>query len=442
MVFDEFDYSRDGNLQLDEAKDAMIKLNLFTTQQDFENIYNCLDTDESGSLDWQEFQALAARQAVTNAVIDYIPLPEITRADFEVRPKNSSGSKGDASRPVNGSGREESCLSTLPNYLLSTFEAVTGIDVDGDGHANNSTIIPDYNADTHELHLIIPTALENGHNMGRVYVHVVPQDMAQSWVSSLNRAIKAAVQRKKQKQLEEEFGHSFWSYRRAQAREMYESFPFQMTVFALIVLGFFIDIAEAQILPEAGSGHERTFFILDASITAAFIFELMINLFAHSNDGFKPFTKRASNWFDTAIVIVSIVNVILAGMDIEFFNAKLLRLLRIGRVVRLFSSLKDFQKLVNAISASVLPVCNAFAILLLVAAVYAILGTNFFGQRAPEYFATFHTSLFTMFQVLNPNLNPVASHFRRAMASAGEEDRQETDARLHVFHTRRLGRPL
>ena len=113
MVFDEFDYSRDGNLQLDEAKDAMIKLNLFTTQQDFENIYNCLDTDESGSLDWQEFQALAARQAVTNAVIDYIPLPEITRADFEVRPKNSSGSKGDASRPVNGSGREESCLSTL-----------------------------------------------------------------------------------------------------------------------------------------------------------------------------------------------------------------------------------------------------------------------------------------------------------------------------------------
>ena len=100
-------------------------------------------------------------------------------------------------------------------------------------------------------------------------------------------------------------------------------------------------------------------------------------------------------------MLVSLANVILASWNIEMPNAKLLRLLRIGRIVRLFSTLKDFQKLITAMSAAILPVCNAFAILLVIAAVYAILGTNLFHADSPEYFATFHTSLFTMFQVLS-----------------------------------------
>ena len=82
-------------------------------------------------------------------------------------------------------------------------------------------------------------------------------------------------------------------------------------------------------------------------------------------------------------------------------NTKLLRLLRIGRVIRLFSALKDLQKIITACSSAVLPVCNAFLILLIIASVYAIVGTNFFSFRMPEYFGNFHTSLLTMFQVLS-----------------------------------------
>jgi hypothetical protein len=33
--------------------------------------------------------------------------------------------------------------------------------------------------------------------------------------------------------------------------------------------------------------------------------------------------------------------------------------------------------------------------------VYAIIGTNFFSKRTPEHFSNFHTSLFTMFQVMS-----------------------------------------
>ena len=76
--------------------------------------------------------------------------------------------------------------------------------------------------------------------------------------------------------------------------------------------------------------------------------------------------------------------------------------MRLGRAAKLFKALKDLNRLITAVSKSVVPVCNAFFLLFIIAAIYAILGTNFFGDQAPEYFFNFKTSLFTMFQVLAP----------------------------------------
>ena len=55
--------------------------------------------------------------------------------------------------------------------------------------------------------------------------------------------------------------------------------------------------------------------------------------------------------------------------------------------------------------------------LLIISSVYAIMATNVFKTRAPEYFGTFHRSLFTMFQVLTgtPRSFPVASLFPRCL---------------------------
>ncbi|MGB1600812.1 MAG: ion transporter, partial [Promethearchaeia archaeon] len=79
---------------------------------------------------------------------------------------------------------------------------------------------------------------------------------------------------------------------------------------------------------------------------------------------------------------------------------KMLRLLRLGRAVRLFSALKDLNRLIMAVSSALYPVCNAFLILFITSCVYGVLGTNFFREMEPEYFENFLTSLFTMFQVL------------------------------------------
>ena len=82
-------------------------------------------------------------------------------------------------------------------------------------------------------------------------------------------------------------------------------------------------------------------------------------------------------------------------------NAKLLRLLRVGKVIRLVSSLKDLQRIIGAVTSAVVPVCNAFLLVLIISCVYAIVGRTFFIDTAPEFFADFHTGLFTMMQILS-----------------------------------------
>ena len=53
--------------------------------------------------------------------------------------------------------------------------------------------------------------------------------------------------------------------------------------------------ASVQILPGPGSKEEFELFVLDAGVTGLFNIELFINIFAHSNNGFKPFYSRGSN---------------------------------------------------------------------------------------------------------------------------------------------------
>jgi hypothetical protein len=77
-----------------------------------------------------------------------------------------------------------------------------------------------------------------------------------------------------------------------------------------------------------------------------------------------------------------------------------LRVLRAFRVLRVVGRFKELRNLTTALLAAVIPVLNSFVIVLLVTCIYAILGTDFYGQRenGMPLFGTFTTSLWTMFQ--------------------------------------------
>ena len=74
----------------------------------------------------------------------------------------------------------------------------------------------------------------------------------------------------------------------------------------------------------------------------------------------------------------------------------LLRLARILRVLRIFNRLRSLRAIINALTASMLPVGNAFCVMALVTSVYSIVGSQLYGDADPSTFGDFSTALFTV----------------------------------------------
>ena len=274
-------------------------------------------------------------------------------------------------------------------------DMITGIHL----HDRDTSVnLPSFDPATHDVHLIILT-IPNGHNSGRAYVHRLTNDTAQTWIENVSRLVREAKRREHERLLDEQFGDNKFLRFRAHSKEFYESAPLQLSVAFLILLSFTCDMIEAQLLPKVGTRQNDFFVGIDITITTLFLLELLLNAFVHSEDNFKPFYSSAANWMDSAIVVVSLINVGLTASE-EFPNAKLLRVLRLGRVVRLMTSLEALHKLIAGIQSSIYPVCNAFAILTIITCVYGVVGTHVFHERSEEYFGRFDRALFTMFQVL------------------------------------------
>jgi voltage-gated sodium channel len=420
-IFKRFDANGNGNLDIMECRACLEHMELFSNGDDIQRIFESLDADNSGSLEIEEFKQLAKWAHVTNFVTDYIPLEDITGIDYDIVEIGRKRSVVGIEQEVKKQFEENN--SILKKYV-GAIESIVGMDIDGDGEEGTDKLRP-WNEDTHEFHLSIMT-VDGGHNSGKTYVHRVPKGQAQFWWDLLQTTIQKRKVYAARKQLEDEYGHSRWSLARAITHQLYQSNAFQYTVALVILMAFALDICKSQMLPTRGSYSESVFLALDATITAFFTVELLINIFAHSNNRFRPFYTRFWNWFDVFIVVIS-----LTSMGTELPNAKLLRLLRLGRVIRLFGALKDFQRLLSAVSVAIYPVCNAFLILLIVASLYAIVATSLFADRTPEYFADFSTSIFTMFQILSGD--SWASGISRLLFSVDGGGTGSTDPSIALF---------
>ena len=294
------------SLDRGEVKDCLLMLEMWTTEEDFNELFDFLDADKSGDVDWEEFKVVAQHAASTNAVLDYIPLHEIKSVDFELHPRDTKRTpfpqkkierhNEQAIKP--NAGRVDRAVTNHKGFLsalVSGFEAYTGIDVDGDGQSDN-ILVPPYDAGETEVHLVVST-VEKGHNSGRVYIHVLPNDDVQNWLDNLTHWTKEAKRRKLTQDIIDAHGHSGFSMMRAKTKRVYNSVTFSCLMAALILFGFLLDIADSQILPEPGTPEESMFYWIDVVVTVLFTLELLINLLAHSEECFRPFYINKTNWF-------------------------------------------------------------------------------------------------------------------------------------------------
>lgn len=180
----------------------------------------------------------------------------------------------------------------------------------------------------------------------------------------------------------------------ARAYIFYNADLIQFFTAGLIFANFIVNAAEAQVREGEGS---LTFSAMEMFFTAIFTIELAINFYAHKYGHFI----NSWNIFDSVVVFVSLLSLLLNNLP----GISTLRLMRAFRVFRLFKRLASLRKIMAALGNSVPGCSNAFAIVILVTSIYAILGVQFFknvgeGDLKGRYFGTFLRAMLTMFQVM------------------------------------------
>ena len=104
--------------------------------------FSTLDTNQSETLEWDEFCILAHHCQTCMSVVDYIPLHEIEGVEFEIHLKATKGGqrpeKAGSDSEGEGSTQEapRSCLGRLSESVKMLVESTTGVDMNGDGSDN------------------------------------------------------------------------------------------------------------------------------------------------------------------------------------------------------------------------------------------------------------------------------------------------------------------
>ncbi|OEF97373.1 ion transporter [Desulfuribacillus alkaliarsenatis] len=168
-------------------------------------------------------------------------------------------------------------------------------------------------------------------------------------------------------------------------RELVENEVFQKIVIAIIVLNGLIIITETYL-----TGN-RFLLYLDRIIVWIFVVELVVKVYGL---GVKRYAKNGWNVFDFFVVSGSII-----FYTTPFISA--LRLLRVLRLLRMIPAIPALRKIIDALLKSLPALGGIVGLSALIFSIYAIIGTTYFKNILPyEFFGSFHTSLFTLMQVV------------------------------------------
>ena len=189
-----------------------------------------------------------------------------------------------------------------------------------------------------EKQLTIAT-IDGGYNAGKTFIYrlhgkdkMAHEPFHDFVFREIKQAVKIAKVKDRNRLIWLEHGDSILSMMRKKTAILHESQPFQISVATLIIAGFCIDLAEAQVLPAPNSELDLLFFRIDLALTAFFVVEFAINLFAKSRNWFEEFLGSKHDMFDLVIVMISVLAIAGSGFNPNV-SSPTLRLLRLVRVL-------------------------------------------------------------------------------------------------------------
>eukprot|EP00802_Teleaulax_amphioxeia_P004636 Tamp_04640.p1 GENE.Tamp_04640~~Tamp_04640.p1 ORF type:complete len:400 (+),score=66.03 Tamp_04640:358-1557(+) len=224
-----------------------------------------------------------------------------------------------------------------------------------------------------------------GFHRGRTFVfRCEDMDSRERWTETISRLLNVRLEKPVKATT------AFFNIRK-RVRSTYIGDYCQIGVATLIGGNFMLNICQAQVGDQNESAN-AVFNLIDLGFTCIFTIELLVNIFA---TWMWEFITDAWNWFDFIVVVVSLVSLVLTDLP----GADVLRLMRCFRVFRLFKRIASLRKIMGALTKSLVPMANAFSIVCLVTAIYAIIGVTFFSEVAPQNYSSFFISFFSLFQV-------------------------------------------
>lgn len=168
------------------------------------------------------------------------------------------------------------------------------------------------------------------------------------------------------------------------ANKAFELFVISVIIFSALLVG-----AKTYDMPDA-INHATVF--LDWFISAFFLIEISIRFFAEKNK--LNFFKSFWNWFDTVIVIVSLLP--LENSD----TALIARLVRVFRVLRMISIIPELRILLVSLIKALPQLGYVMLLMFIIFYIYAAIGSTLFEQINPVLWGDITISLLTLFRVM------------------------------------------
>jgi voltage-gated sodium channel len=231
--------------------------------------------------------------------------------------------------------------------------------------------------------------IPGGHNGGRKFQFKVEgtEEQYNKWVDTLQACMKTA----KERALNQTRQHPVQRLQ-TYTRKIHDSDAFQQFFGIVIMSSFLVSLVRTEMVPTPGTPVDDVFETLDDVFTGLFTVELLVTFVAHA-----IFLFFQDGWriFDTIIVVISLLSA--SGAELPAVNS--IRAIRVLRAVRLLKKSKSLRPIVEALFASILPVCNSMILLGLITAIYASMAVGLFGEDHPILFGKLSRSMYTMFQV-------------------------------------------
>ncbi|MGM0844720.1 MAG: ion transporter [Bacillota bacterium] len=147
-------------------------------------------------------------------------------------------------------------------------------------------------------------------------------------------------------------------------------------------------IVGLETYPSIYEPNRTAFMIVDYVILIIFGVEIVLKLAAER----MKFFNNGWNVFDFIIVTGSLIL-----YNTSFVSV--LRIFRVLRVLRTISALPSLRRIVTALFMAIPAIGSVTLLMTIIFYVYAVIGTAFYANIAPEYFGDLQLSFLTLFQV-------------------------------------------